>query len=298
MQNRSSVEQSQRNGVAAPLALQSVEKPMNQLFVIDGVSVRQFQQANYCLNDLQRAAFRAHGESRSARTMEVYEFMRRPETQALVDLLEKETTGNPRSFPVMTVQGRNGGTYVCKELVYAYAMWISPAFHLKVIRTFDAAVSPAPESHKADQVQAGVILLESAAKLLNLSNSSKLGAYHKLQSAYGLPDLMPAYAIDAPAGAADGSSRPTKSLSALLKDYGVRMTANQAYHMMVKTGFVDQKERSSRNGINGIKKFWSLTSKGCLYGKNITSPANPRETQPHFYESKFTELLKLLDIVH
>ncbi len=298
MQNRSSVEQSQRNGVAAPLALQSVEKPMDQLFVIDGVPVRQFQQANYCLNDLQRAAFSAHGESRSARTMEVYEFMRRPETQALVELLEKETTGNSRSFPVMTVQGRNGGTYVCKELVYAYAMWISPAFHLKVIRTFDAAVSTAPESHKADQVQAGVILLESAAKMLNLSNSSKLGAYHKLQVAFGLPDLMPSYAIDAPTGAADGSSRPTKSLSALLKDYGVRMTANQAYHMMVKSGIVDQKERNSRNGINGIKKFWSLTSKGCLYGKNITSPANPRETQPHFYESKFTELLKLLDIVH
>lgn len=64
---------------------------------------------------------------------------------------------------------------------------------------------------------------------------------------------MPHYAIDAPTGAADGSSRPTKSLSALLKDYGVRMTANQAYHMMVKSGIVDQKERNSRNGINGIK---------------------------------------------
>ncbi|TGD30229.1 DNA-binding protein, partial [Salmonella enterica subsp. enterica serovar Poona] len=42
----------------------------------------------------------------------------------------------------------------------------------------------------------------------------------------------------------------------------------------------------------------SLRAKGCLCGKTITSPANPRETQPHFFESKFPELLKLLDTVH
>ncbi|EGI2391878.1 PerC family transcriptional regulator [Escherichia coli] len=133
---------------------------------------------------------------------------------------------------------------------------------------------------------------------LNLSNSSVLGACQKLQEAVGLPNLAPRYAIDAPADAPDGSSRPTLSLSALLKQYGIRLTANQAYHQMVKLGIVEQRERYSRTAINNIKKFWSLTAKGCMFGKNITSPANPRETQPHFFESRFPELLKLLDTVH
>lgn len=60
----------------------------------------------------------------------------------------------------------------------------------------------------------------------------------------------------------------------------IRLTANQAYHQMAKLGIVEQRERYSRTAINNIKKFWSLTAKGCMFGKNITSPANPRETHP------------------
>ncbi|EFH9651257.1 KilA-N domain-containing protein [Escherichia coli] len=280
---------------------------MNNLMVIDGIEVRRDAYGRYSLNDLHRAAVASGANSR---TKEPGKFLSSQQITELVqELIDtqnlgvgsfNETTQNLGSKPVSKIEGRNGGTYVCKELVYAYAMWISPSFHLKVIRTFDMVTS-APEKlsgQAADKMQAGVILLDFMRRELNLSNSSVLGACQKLQEAVGLPNLAPRYAIDAPADAHDGSSRPTLSLSALLKQYGIRLTANQAYHQMVKLGIVEQRERYSRTAINNIKKFWSLTAKGCMFGKNITSPANPRETQPHFFESRFPELLKLLDTVH
>ncbi|WP_323842968.1 KilA-N domain-containing protein [Moraxella sp. Pampa] len=60
-------------------------------------------------------------------------FMRNDETKELIAELEKENT-----VAYHTVQGKQGGTYACRELVYRYAMWISPKFSLMVIRAFDA----------------------------------------------------------------------------------------------------------------------------------------------------------------
>lgn len=132
---------------------------------------------------------------------------------------------------------------------------------------------------------------ETASRMLNLSNSSKLGMLQKIEKEYNIPPILPHYAIDAPVDAVDGSSRVTKSLTALLEENNVGMTAREVYQILERKGIVERKYRKARCGE---KRFWNVTVYGLRYGKNITNPSNQRETQPHFYESKFKELLNII----
>lgn len=99
---------------------------------VAGTNVRQMNGL-YSLNDLHKASG-SEAKHRPGYFLDV------EQTKALHT--EIETAGIPA---VKTKEGRNGGTYACKELVIAYAAWISAAFHLKVIRVFLDVVQPQPE---------------------------------------------------------------------------------------------------------------------------------------------------------
>ncbi|MFD2177836.1 KilA-N domain-containing protein [Veronia pacifica] len=101
-----------------------------QTLVIESTRIRT-HQGLYCLNDL-------HKVSGAEKKHQPALYFQNQQTKDLIVEIESQSDqGNPRS--VMTKRGGNfQGTWVCKELVYAYAMWISAKFHLQVIRAFDS----------------------------------------------------------------------------------------------------------------------------------------------------------------
>jgi hypothetical protein len=104
--------------------------------VVANTAIRQDREGRYCLNDLHKAA---GGENRHRPSL----WLENQQTQELVEEITKAVIpALEQNQPVSVVKGGSSpGTYVCKELVYAYAMWISAKFHLTVIRAFDALVT-------------------------------------------------------------------------------------------------------------------------------------------------------------
>ncbi|EBV3855517.1 KilA-N domain-containing protein [Salmonella enterica subsp. enterica serovar Cerro] len=128
---------------------------MTNQIIISDITIRKDTQGRYSLNDLHQAS----GSEQRHRPKYWLELQ---QTSDLIDEILKgvippfnhESNSNSAKSqswkPVTTKSGRYGGTYVCKELVYSYAMWISAAFALKVIRAYDALVSG--DTQKAEAI--------------------------------------------------------------------------------------------------------------------------------------------------
>ena len=82
----------------------------------------------YSLNDLHKASGNAEKHRPSL-------FVRLDTTQDLISEIQKEVKSTDLIFKTTGGRGMRG-TYACEELMLAYAMWISPKFHLIVLRAF------------------------------------------------------------------------------------------------------------------------------------------------------------------
>lgn len=152
---------------------------MSQLTISD-THIRQDDKGRYCLNDLHKSA---GGESKH----QPANWMRSQQVQELIEEINRSS--NSMNAVNIGQGGLKQGTYVCKELVYAYAMWISPAFHLKVIRAYDSAVTN-PAAILNDPAAMRTLLLNYTEKVIELEDqvnilAPKAAALECLENAEG-----------------------------------------------------------------------------------------------------------------
>lgn len=117
---------------------QNLLNPNNQPLVIGEFSIRQDEDGRYCLNDLHKAS------GGNKKHQPAY-FVRNQQTKDLIEIIEGENDDlqicrSKQAINSIRGKGLEQGTYVVKELVYSYAMWISAKFHLMVIRAYDSLV--------------------------------------------------------------------------------------------------------------------------------------------------------------
>lgn len=93
-----------------------------EMLTIDGVHIERYEGKLFRINDLHEAS----GGLQKDRPPY---FLRLKSTEKIIEALPGE-----KWEKVHVVRGGlNQGSYFCRALAYAYAMWVSPAFFVKVI---------------------------------------------------------------------------------------------------------------------------------------------------------------------
>lgn len=110
---------------------------MSNLTILNN-SIRNIDNL-YSLNDLHKASGGADKHS-------PFRFMRNEQTKDLISEINSQT---PNLVASKIIRGGSDltvrGYWVCEELVLSYAMWISPKFHLVVLRAFLAMHRKQPQ---------------------------------------------------------------------------------------------------------------------------------------------------------
>lgn len=244
-----------------------MENPNNQAqckLVVANAVIRQDSEGRYCINDLHKAA---GGEVRHKPA----NWLQSQSAKDLVLELENCDDGIPSSEQnqaVKVLKGGDGkqGTFVVKELVYAYAMWISAAFHLKVIRAYDALVTRPvePELKLNDPAALRGYLLIYTEKVIALTKEleeqkPKVEFYDGVNRSVNSLSLRDA--------AKSLGFKPSVFKAQLIEDgllYGKNALPYQRY---IDSGYfeVAQFIHKSADGNEFVRPYTRITGKGCQY---------------------------------
>ena len=128
-----------------------------------------------------------------------------------------------------------------------------------------------------------VRFIEWSASFLGVNDAGKLMMARKLAAEYGMDKYLPDYVE---------SKGQLHSATYLLKKYGCNFSATTFNTCAHTTGLIKKMERKGKGGIT--RTWWALDEPGKEFGEDLVSDKCPSQTQIHWYDDKFTQVLDII----
>lgn len=128
-----------------------------------------------------------------------------------------------------------------------------------------------------------VRFIEWSANFLGVNDAGKLMMARKLAAEYGMDKYLPDYVE---------SKGQLHSATYLLKKYGCNFSATTFNTCAHTTGLIKKMERKGKGGIT--RTWWALDEPGKEFGEDLVSDKCPSQTQIHWYDDKFTQVLDII----
>lgn len=125
--------------------------------------------------------------------------------------------------------------------------------------------------------------IEWSASFLGVNDAGKLMMARKLAADYGMDKYLPDYVE---------SKGQLHSATYLLKKYGCNFSATTFNTCAHTTGLIKKMERKGKGGIT--RTWWALDEPGKEFGEDLVSDKCPSQTQIHWYDDKFTQVLDII----
>ena len=129
-----------------------------------------------------------------------------------------------------------------------------------------------------------VRFIEWSASFLGVNDAGKLMMARKLAAEYGMDKYLPDYVE---------SKGQLHSATYLLKKYGCNFSATTFNTCAHTTGLIKKMERKGKGGIT--RTWWALDEPGKEFGEDLVSDKCPSQTQIHWYDDKFMQVLDIIN---
>lgn len=200
---------------------------------------------------------------------------------------------NGRNFALVDYQDQKGEYRPCYSLTKKESLYIATKFddvmRAKLINRWEELENKHREQVQAEQMKPQQSFLQDKLTVANwvmdslrYSDAARLQLVSQIAEPYGVP--VPDY-VHAPNGA-------SHAVSELLKERDVELSAIKFNKLALAAGLLEEKTRKGAHGK--VHKYYSVTEKGLEYALNDIYKDVPGQTIPHWYDSKFGEVLGII----